>query len=301
MGKGCKLKLLRAWCTADDNDLSDDSDVRDMSRANEVLDDFFQEEYFRDGRTKKLYKNSHELSIKIDKENKFIENSMRALTKDKDYIRSVQTRLEKRRDEWKRFKRDSQGAASRQIMLKSSEIINKQTVEVNNLVRESKRFKLWIMSRKKKVEELENILYSNKVKNGDGDLGHGTVDLDKSVGIIQKLDEELENYYSKLRLDTGTMPMQDFSNIDMDGLRSQRVSSWQAQFVSTGNKENERIINRSKMPRSSAFISNLDSARIDVENIVVARSNANHHYQEHANWLDKMRQEMTFPIGESAF
>ena len=285
-----------------ENYLSDDSDVRDTSRANEVLDDFFQLEYFTDGRTKKLYKNSQELSMKIDRENKFIEDAIRALTKDKEYVRTVQRRLEKRRDEWKRFKRDVHGSTSRQIMLKSSEILNRQTQEVNGLVRESKRFKQWIMSRKKKVEELENILYSEKVKKvGDGDFAPEKADLDRSMGIIRKLDEELETYYSQLRLDMGTMPMQDLSSVDMDEIRPQRLSSWQAQFLSSSNKENERIINRTKYPRSSSlFISNLDSARIDVENIVMARSNANLHYQEHANWLDKMRKEMTFPVGESA-
>ena len=288
----------------DQHDLGGDSDIRDTSRANEVLDDFFQHEYFTDRRSNKVYKNGQELLMKIERENRFIENAIKALAKDKDYIRSVQTQLEKRRDEWKRLKRDSQGSASRQMMLKTSEILNKQTQEVNNLVRESKRFKLWIIARKKKVEELEDIFYSEKVKNGDNDDkddAPNTVDTDKSLGIIRKLDEELENYYSKLRLDMGVMPSQDYLDTDMDGLRPRRFSSWQAQIMSSCNKENERIINRSRIPRSSSvFMNNLDSARIDVENIVVARSNMNQHYLQHANWLDKMRQEMTFPIGESA-
>lgn len=71
--------------------------------------------------------------------------------------------------------------------MNAGDLLNKQTVQLNEMIRENRTVKLWLESRTKKITQIEHLL--NKRNN--------VAEQNSSLDLLSELETDLENYSSK--------------------------------------------------------------------------------------------------------
>ena len=129
----------------------------------------------------KLSTDKSSLILKVSREKAFIDKAFSLLLVDKETIKTLQSHLQRRKEEWKQLK--SHSSTKRDIIL-SGEVINRLATKINRAVRENKFIKSWLDKRYSQILAVEEMLEVNDYE---------CAQLEFSIRKIAVLDSELDS------------------------------------------------------------------------------------------------------------
>ena len=244
----------------------EDNDTKDSSFAHEVVGNFFNKEMCASSTID--VKSRFESSVsKLEREKAFITDARLAYTKDKEHIKSIQARLDKRRREWKVLKLSSSTEVSlKELIAKSGEILNSQTLELNRMIRENKNFKIWIDRRAANLMLLESF-HGDQIISQDERTSLKT--------LIDNLDSDLHMY---LHNSSHAVTSQRRGTNGASNIR-EKESSW---AITNENGSHREKTTAGSFPSKNHFSYKLDNARRELGEIVSKRVKSSAAYDQHA-------------------